>query len=52
MSQEQLAATAGLNRTYVGDVERGTRNIGLRNAEKLATALRCTMAELLAGNGG
>lgn len=38
-SQEELAARAGLDRTYVSGVERGIRNISLTNIWKLATAL-------------
>ncbi|TVQ32426.1 MAG: XRE family transcriptional regulator [Phycisphaeraceae bacterium] len=47
LSQEQLAAKAGLNRTYVGDVERGERNIAIINMQKLAKALRASLAEML-----
>jgi CheY-like chemotaxis protein len=39
MSQEELADRAGLHRTYVSDVERGTRNVSLGSIEKLAHAL-------------
>lgn len=46
-SQERLAAECGLHRTYVSAVERGERNIGIDNAERLAKALRVTLAELL-----
>jgi transcriptional regulator with XRE-family HTH domain len=47
LSQEDLAAEAGLDRTYVGGVERGERNISLLNISKLARALGVPMAELL-----
>ncbi len=48
LSQEALASAAGLNRTYVGDVERGARNPSLRNVEKLAKAMRLSVADFFA----
>lgn len=39
LSQESLAMSAGLDRTYVSGCERGLRNIGLENIYKLAIAL-------------
>lgn len=39
ISQEKLGFKADLDRTYISGVERGKRNISLRNIEKLATAL-------------
>lgn len=47
ISQEKLAALAGLHRTYVSSVERGERNISIVNVAKLAAALGVTMAELM-----
>ncbi len=39
LSQEELAALAGLHRAYVGQIERGEKNMGLKNLEKIAKAL-------------
>jgi transcriptional regulator with XRE-family HTH domain len=39
LSQEGLAAKAGIHRTYMGGVERGERNLCLRNIVRLANAL-------------
>ncbi|HVT10675.1 MAG TPA: helix-turn-helix transcriptional regulator [Fimbriimonadaceae bacterium] len=49
VSQEGLALTAELDRTYVGGVERGERNLGLINVGRLAAALETTPADLLSG---
>jgi len=47
ISQENLAAAAGLHRTYVSSVERGERNISLVNIEKLASALAVQIREIV-----
>jgi len=39
LSQEKLGNLAGLHRAYVGQIERGEKNIGLKNLEKIAKAL-------------
>ena len=46
-SQEMLAERAGLDRSYVGDVERARRNIGLDSLERLADAFGLSVQELL-----
>lgn len=39
ISQETLASRAGIHRTYMGGVERGERNISLKNILRIAEAL-------------
>lgn len=46
-SQMGLALKARLDRTYIGGVERGERNISLVNIEKIAKALDVTLDDLL-----
>jgi len=40
LTQEELADLAGLHRAYIGQIERGEKNIGLVNLEKIAKALK------------
>jgi ribosome-binding protein aMBF1 (putative translation factor) len=49
VSQEEFADMCGLDRTYVGGIERGERNLALVNIEKIARALRLSLAELFKG---
>jgi transcriptional regulator with XRE-family HTH domain len=47
ISQEELAERAELHRTYISGIERGARNVTLRNIERLAKALGVTTSDLL-----
>jgi transcriptional regulator with XRE-family HTH domain len=47
LSQEALAAEAGLHRNYVGAVERGERNIAYTNLLKISAALGIRASELI-----
>lgn len=48
LSQEDLAGRAGLDRTYVSGIERGTRNPTLRILQRLADALGVDLDVLFA----
>jgi len=45
-SQEELASCAGLDRSYMGCVERGERNVSLENICKICDALGVSPASL------
>ncbi len=47
LSQEALAELAGIHRSYIGDVERGTRNIALVNMTQIAKALGVSLSSLI-----
>lgn len=49
ISQEALAAKAGLHRTYIGGTERGERNVSLQNIARIARTLQTTGSNLLKG---
>jgi len=48
-SQEVLAELSGLNRSYIGAVERAEHNIGLDNIERISRALETSIPALLDG---
>jgi len=47
ISQEELAFRCGLHRTYISDIERGSRNVSLINIKKIAKALGVKASALL-----
>ncbi len=51
ISQEELAFRSELHRTYISDIERGSRNLSLENIEKLAKALEISISALFANYG-
>jgi transcriptional regulator with XRE-family HTH domain len=46
LSQEALALEAGLDRSYVGSIERGKSNVALINIHRIAAALGVEVGEL------
>lgn len=49
VSQEEFADMCGLDRTYIGGIERGERNVSLVNLEKIAQALRLRLSQMFEG---
>lgn len=49
LSQEAAAEAIGLHWTYLGQVERGRRNLTLLNILKIASGLRVDAGELVSG---
>ena len=47
-SQEKLAAEAGLDRSYMGGIERGEHNLALINLFKISDALGLSASQLFA----
>ncbi|OGX30653.1 MAG: transcriptional regulator [Omnitrophica WOR_2 bacterium RIFCSPHIGHO2_01_FULL_48_9] len=50
LTQEALAFEADLHRAYIGQIERGEKNIGVQNLEKISKALKIKISKLLAQN--
>lgn len=48
-SQEDLALEAEVNKNYLSDLERGTRNPTIKVLEKIAIALEISLEELFKG---
>jgi transcriptional regulator with XRE-family HTH domain len=49
LSQEAFAAECGLDRTYISGIERGRRNVSLRNIQAIAKALGISISQLTNG---
>ncbi len=49
LSQEAFAAACELDRTYISGIERGKRNVSLRNIEAIAQAFGISLSELMKG---
>lgn len=47
ISQEALADLAGIDRSHVGKIERGERNVSILNVVRIACALHCKPSDLL-----
>jgi transcriptional regulator with XRE-family HTH domain len=47
LSQEALAAAAGIHRNYLGGIEREERNVGLDNLAKIARGLDISVSDLV-----
>jgi transcriptional regulator with XRE-family HTH domain len=45
VSQEEFAHICGLDRTYIGGIERGERNVAQVNIERIAVALKISLSE-------
>jgi transcriptional regulator with XRE-family HTH domain len=51
LSQEALADLAGVDRSHMGKIERGERNVTFLNILRIAQALTCKPSELLGEAG-
>jgi transcriptional regulator with XRE-family HTH domain len=48
ISQEALAELAEIDRSHMGKIERGERNVTFLNISRIAKALECRLSELIA----
>lgn len=51
LSQEALADYAGIDRSHMGKIERGERNVTILNLMKIAAAMSCHPSDLLSTAG-
>lgn len=49
LSQEEFGAKCNLDRTYISGIERGKRNVSLRNIEVIAKVLNISISQLMEG---
>ena len=47
LTQQELAERAGLQRSYIGEIELGKRNVTFKSAAKIAKALQVEVVSLL-----
>jgi DNA-binding XRE family transcriptional regulator len=47
LSQAELAKQAGIDRSYLAQIELGKRRLSLEVANRLAEALQCTLSDLV-----
>ena len=47
ISQEKLAELAGIDRSYMGNIERGEKNITLKKVYEICDALKVDIKELI-----
>lgn len=47
ISQEALADMAGIDRSHMGKIERGERNVTILNVAKIAKAFDCKLSDLI-----
>jgi transcriptional regulator with XRE-family HTH domain len=52
LSQQAVAAAAGISGAYYGALERGDKRMNADTAERLSKPLRCSVSDLLAGTLG
>ena len=50
ISQEKLASIAGVNRSHMGEIERGQKSPSLITVERIAIALSCSPSILVSNN--
>lgn len=51
LSQEALADAAGIDRSHMGKIERGERNVSVLNIARVSDALNVSIASLMASAG-